>query len=100
MIHFSSRVAAPTSYEVDATLPGTMAKCLRCLLIAMDVNSVQDSTPAEERVIMSMVGWFRRLENDIRNGVSFRDPIFVYVNLNTGFVQVFVSTDAKGKITF
>jgi len=99
MIHFSSRVAASTSFEVDVAQPD-FPKFLRVLLIAMDINSVQDSTPAEERVIKGAVGWFRRLENDSRNGIAFRDPIFIYVNLNTGFSLAFVATDPKGKITF
>jgi hypothetical protein len=68
-------------------------KCLQMLTIAMDANP-SFVTPSQEGTLSDFIGWFRLLKEEESAGESVSRPAFVYVNLNTGATQLFLSTRA------
>lgn len=100
MRNFSTSVQSESFIAicVDENMTGEPYQgCLRALLIALEATA-GELTASERCVMNDFHEWFRAAQEDDRNGHFPRTPSFVYVNVSTGFVLVFIATDSKGKI--
>lgn len=94
MKHFSQSILSSSISAVDVKSSFTDNEFIRCqlsLIIAMDANP-DDMTASEERVIADFIKWFKDGKEFWSNDVDGKidSPAFVYVNMNTGFSQVFI----------